>query len=449
MSILYPRLELLRQLLSEQGTIYVHIDDNELGYLIPIMDEIFGRPNQVCIATFKQGSATGHKSINPDMVSTTNFILAYCANKKLWAPNKVFTPRERDSRYGQYIQNFDDEYTYWKLRPLSEAFAATHSINSRELKKKLCNQYENKINEFVVTNAHRVVQPVRPDYSNVGEDVRVVIDKSKNNPDKVMLLKRDDYSDMYFKGGQRWIFYKNKLKDIDGQIVAGEPLTTLWADLLSNNLHKEGGVKFPKSKKPESLVKRVLELSSNPGDLILGSFLGSGMTAAVAHKMGRRYIGIEMGEHAISLCQPRLINVTDGEQEGVSKAADWQGGGGFHFYQLGPAIFDEYGVIRPDITFEELAAHIWYMETRRPLTKKPVTPLLGVHEGKAYYLLYNGILGDRKPQGGNVLTSKVLTLLSEHEGEKVIYGEVSRLGEARLNAEKIQFKQMPYDVGTH
>ena len=165
--------------------------------------------------------------------------------------------------------------------------------------------------------------------------------------------------------------------------------------------------------------------------------------------MNRRYIGIEMGEHAKTHCQPRLKKVVDGEQGGISKAVDWQGGGGFHYYQLGKAIFDEYGVIRPDISFEELAAHIWYMETNMPLAKKPKTPLLGVHKGKAYYLLYNGILGDRKPQGGNVLTSKILALLPAHEGEKVIYGEVSRLGDARLKTEKIEFKQMPYDVGTH
>lgn len=214
-------------------------------------------------------------------------------------------------------------------------------------------------------------------------------------------------------------------------------------------MHKEGGVKFKNGKKPEALIKRVIELSTLENELVLDSFLGSGTTAAVAHKMCRKYIGIEMGEQVESHCRNRLKSVIDGDQTGISKAVKWQGGGGFHYYKLGKAIFDEYGVIRPDISFEELAAHIWYMETNTPLLKKPKTALLGVHKGKAYYILYNGILGDRKPQGGNVLTGKVLALLPEHDGEKVIYGEVSRLGDARLKTEKIEFKQMPYDVGTH
>ncbi len=198
--------------------------------------------------------------------------------------------------------------------------------------------------------------------------------------------------------------------------------------------------------KPERLLQRILHLSTNPEDIVLDCFLGSGTTAAVAHKMNRRYIGIEMGDHARTHCQPRLKKVVEGEQGGISKAVNWQGGGGFHYFRLGETIFDTYGSIHPDVRFAALAAHIWFCETRVPLPKPADAPLLGIHNGTAYYLLYNGILGGRRPQSGNVLTQAVLDSLPTHNGRKIIYGEASRFGEARLQAEHIIFKQIPYDV---
>ncbi|EGR1071060.1 site-specific DNA-methyltransferase [Vibrio cholerae] len=450
LSLLYPRFELLRELLSEDGTMFVHIDDNELGYLTVMLDEIFSRSNRTHIVAFKQGSATGHKAINPGMVNTCNFILSYAKNKNKWSPKKLFTERLRDDRYSQFIINIDEPHDKWETRPLAEVFAEQNGVPKRELKKKLGDAYEASITKFVTENAKSVIRTARPDYNNVGEDVRKAIDYSKENPGVVHLLKREKHSDMYFNNGERWIFYKDKLKDIDGKKVTGEPLTTFWPDLLSNNLHKEGGVSFPKSKKPESLIKRVIELSSNEGDLVLDSFLGSGTTAAVAHKMKRRYIGIELGQHAVTHCQPRLKQVVDGEQDGVSKSVRWQGGGGFRFCKLGEAVFDEYGCLNTNIKFPTLASHIWYLETKTPLGNKVDTPLLGVHNDTAYYLLYNGILGDRRPAGGNVLTSKVLNNLPDIDKHEriVIYGESSRLGEARLKQANITFKQIPYDVGT-
>jgi adenine-specific DNA-methyltransferase len=198
--------------------------------------------------------------------------------------------------------------------------------------------------------------------------------------------------------------------------------------------------------KPERLIERALHIATNPGDLVLDSFLGSGTTAAVAHKMGRKYIGIEIGDHAVNHCQPRLKKVIDGEQGGISEPLNWNGGGGFKFCKLGPTVFDEYGLLNSDIKFPTLASHIWYVETLQPLGRKKRSPLIGVHNGVAYYLLYNGILGDRRPDGGNVLTGKILDILPDHNGPKVIYGETTRLGESRLKQENITFKQIPYDV---
>jgi adenine-specific DNA-methyltransferase len=446
LSLMYPALELQRELLSLDGTLFIHIDDNELGYLIAIADEVMGRKNRMAIVTFRQGAATGHKSINPGMVSVTNFLLVYARSKQHWKPNRLFTGRERDKRYGHFLINPDDHYSKWQLEPLSKAFCRFNNKPLAELKKDLGNSFEEVLNEFVIANADRVIQPVRPDYNAVSDEARQLIDKSLAQPDEIFLLNRQGYSDMYFKAGQRWIFYREKLKEIDGVLVAGEPLTTLWDDLLSNNLHQEGGVELPKSKKPEGLIKRVLELGSMPGDIILDAYLGSGTTAAVAHKMSRRYIGIERGDHAVTKCHPRLVSVVNGEQSGVSKAVNWQGGGGFHYFRLGETIFDAAGSIHHNVRFASLAAHIWFCETRVPLAVPADSPLLGIHDDTAYYLLYNGILGDRRPQGGNVLTQAVLDRLPPHNGRKIIYGEASRFGKARLEAENIVFKQIPYDV---
>ena len=140
---------------------------------------------------------------------------------------------------------------------------------------------------------------------------------------------------------------------------------TLWlADEVGTNDHaKKALIKLTlageifDTPKPESLIRRILQIASNPGDLVLDSFLGSGTTASVAHKMGRRFIGIEMGEHAITHCVPRLKKVVDGEQGGISQAVNWRGGGGFRFYRLGEAVFDEEGRINPEVKFRPLAAH--------------------------------------------------------------------------------------------
>lgn len=203
--------------------------------------------------------------------------------------------------------------------------------------------------------------------------------------------------------------------------------------------------------KPEQLIQRILTLATAAGDLVLDSFLGSGTTAAVAHKMGRRYIGIEVGDHAVTHCAPRLAKVIEGEQGGVSKAVDWTGGGGFRFYRLGEAVFSEDGALSPGIAFVTLAAHIWFAETGRAPTAPANGPILGVESDRAVALLYNGVLGDRRPQGGNVLTRQTLAIIREHlpadfDGELIVYGERSALSPPSLMRERILFRQTPYDV---
>lgn len=363
LNLIHSRLKILSNLLSSDGTLFVHIDDNELGYLIVLLDEIFGRNNRVSIVSFKQASATGHKSINPGIVSITNFILIYTKSKSEWKPNRVYTNKgERDKRYNNYIININEPYENWQFTTLTEAFAENLNISIKEARS-IMKQNPEKIDKFVTEHCKSVIQLVNPDYKNVGAETREYIDKSRANPTQIFRQIREGYSDIILLGGKRIIFYKDKLKKIDGEFVTGEPLTSLWDDILSNNIHNEGGVDFPKSKKPEYLIKRCLELATNEGDLVLDSFLGSGTTCAVAHKMGRKYIGIEMGDHAYTHCKKRLDMVISGEDKGgISKSLNWTGGGGYRFYELAPTLIntDEFGeyVINPEYSAEMLAGAV-------------------------------------------------------------------------------------------
>ena len=368
LTLIRERVENLRSLLSDDGTLFFHIDDNELGYAIVLLDEVFGRENRRYIITFKQGSATGHKAINPGCVSITNYILIYSKKKGTWLPNRLFMERGRDARYNQFIQNKYDNYSGWSIITLMGAFALSNELSERDARK-LAKSQPDLVDDFVSENAESVVQLVNPDYNAVGAETRNYIDRSREDPDKIFCQEREGYSPVYLKGGKRIIFYSDKMKLIDGQYVTGEPLTTLWDDVLSNNLHKEGGVKFPKSKKPEALIKRCIEFATSPGEIVLDSFLGSGTTAAVAHKMGRRWIGVELGDHADSHCLPRLKKVIDGDdQDGVSKAVDWIGGGGFRYFRVAPSLLerDRYGnwVIskdyKPEMMAEAMCKHMGF-----------------------------------------------------------------------------------------
>lgn len=450
LAMMQPRLSLLYELLSEDGTLVLHLDDNEIAYATVLLDEIFGRANRTYQVTFKQSAPKGHKTINPGLVTIANYIVIYTKNKAAWQPNRAFAARPRDKRYSSYIENFELDMQEWALTPVTSAFCRELQVAKLgDAKKMLGAEYEPALDDFVLQNADRVVQPVSPDYDAVGKETQELIDLSAANPTKMYKQERGALLPIYLKAGKRWLFYSSKLRMIDGQYTTGEALSNIWDDLLSNNLHNEGGVAFPKSKKPEALIKRVFDLFSSDGDLVLDSFLGSGTTAAVAHKMGRRWIGVEMGDHAVTHCVPRLRKVVEGEQGGISKAVGWAGGGGFDFYRLGPPVFDGDGAINPGIAFAPLAAHVWFSETGTPMGGA-AGPFLGAHEGRGVGLLYNGVLGDKRPQGGNVLTRSTLALIraaaGSFDGPITVYGEASRLGPDALKAERIAFKQTPYDV---
>src|SRR5690606_38543094 len=169
------------------------------------------------------------------------------------------------------------------------------------------------------------------------------ITQSRANAGKVHIHPGEDIAGFYIANGRQLVFYKDRLAEVDGEIVPVEIMTDVWTDISWNGIGPEGNVDFKNGKKPEALVSRVLELSTTENDLVLDSFLGSGTTAAVAHKMSRRWIGIEIGDQARTQCRPRLMRVVDGEQSGISPSIRWKGGGGFRYYKLGVPVLDENG----------------------------------------------------------------------------------------------------------
>ena len=214
-------------------------------------------------------------------------------------------------------------------------------------------------------------------------------------------------------------------------------------------------------------MQRILHIATNPDDLVLDSFLGSGTTAAVAHKMGRRWIGIEMGEHAETHCLPRLHKVIEGEQGGISQAGGLAGRRRLPLpapgragvprrraHQSGDPLSGAGGVSLVSGDGDAFGP-------RPTLSTGPLPRGRGGKRRRCSAcmaapptcLLYNGILGDRRPQGGNVLTQAVLAgharrRLPPHDGPRVIYGEACRLSAARLKAMNVTFKQIPYDIRT-
>jgi len=420
LSMIYPRLLLLRELLAENGSIWVSIDDNEAHYLKVVMDEVFGRSNFVTTVVWEKTTSARNdaKLFSADQ----DYILVYAKNQTQFTLNRL----ERTESSNKAYKNPDnDPRGPW-----------------REIDYKCAKTADERPNLY-----YPITHPV------TGEEVWP-------RRSRVWAYGQPEHQRHLQEGllwwGKTGNYTLPKLKKFHTDAPAGLVPRTLWfaADVdQTRTAKKEMKDLFWDdpftTPKPERLLQRVIHLATNPGDLILDSFLGSGTTIASAHKMGRRFIGIEMGEHAKTHCVPRMEKVVAGEQGGISQAVNWQGGGGFSFYTLGGPAFDEDGRLNTAVKFATLAAYIWHVETGIPGQQPFNSPLLGIHDGVAYFLLYNGILGDRRPSSGNVLTSAVLTHLRglcPDDLPFIVYGETSRIGPARLAAENIRFKQIPYDV---
>ena len=427
LNMMYPRLQLLRQFLREDGAIFVSIDDNEVQHLRALMDEVFGKRNFIDTViwqkNFSPKNSARHFSANHD------YIVIYARDAQKWTPHLVARGVTQDARY----KNPDnDPRGLWTSGDLSAR-----------------NFYSLGTYPVTCPSGRVIAGPPTGMYWRVSKE-------------KLVELDRD--------GRVWWGANGNnvpRLKRFLSEVKSGVVPQTLW-------LHDEVGhtqeakkelvsiVEFESSDevfitpKPVRLMRRILEIGADKDSLVLDSFAGSGtlghaVLAANREDGGnRKFILVEMDDRiARAVTHQRLKKVVDGYMP-VNGGEVVPGlGGGFRFRGIGQPLFDESGGIRDAVSHAELAQHIYFGETGLPLSKgsNGNSALLGVHQGEAVYLLYNGILGDR-PDGGNVLTNTVLAQLPPHDGPKIIYGEGCRLGAARLERECITFKQIPYAVRT-
>lgn len=415
LAMMYPRLTLLSEFLRKDGSIWVTIDDNEAHYLKVVMDEVFGRKNFVANVLWQ-------KRTSPDariqLGAAHDHLFVYAKSRGTAKFNKL---KITDGRSSEYKNPDNDPRGPWA----STDFTAQ-------------GWRPNQMYRIVTPGGKEYDPPpgrcwsnIESEYKKLLADSRMWFGNSRNSRPRVKTFLSES------EGVSSWTWWTNE--EVGNNQESKKEIIALF-----------GADDTFATPKPERLIRRALQIASDADELVLDSFLGSGTTAAVAHKMNRRYIGIEMGEHAETHCIPRLRKVINGEQGGISGDVGWQGGGGFRFYRLGRPIFNADGMIDPAIRFPQLAAHVWFTETKtpkpRPRRGETRSPCLGVHNGTAYYLLYNGILGDRHPQHGNVLTRAILAELTPHDGPRIVYGESCRLSATTLARLGITFKQTPYDV---
>jgi adenine-specific DNA-methyltransferase len=334
LTMMKDRVLLARTLLSRSGSFAVNIDENEFSNCLRVLDETFPPKSRAAIASVKRGSVTGHKAINPGLVNVTEYVPIYAAERSAWLPNKLFRPRARNDRYSSFIKNRGEHYSKWQFCSLLDAFAEFRGIPKNMLKKELGFDLEDQLFKFICDNRDAVVQFARPDSDKVSQQVREAIQRSKKEPSRVLHVPRVGESDFYLIRGERILFYADRLQEVDGELVTVEPLSDIWDDVVPNDLHNEGGVELKKGKKPERLLQRLVELCTVPTDIVADSYVGSGTSICVAHKAGRKWLGVEFGEHFKTKALVRIKKVLAGDQSGVSVSLRWKGGGFFKYFRL-------------------------------------------------------------------------------------------------------------------
>lgn len=318
LGLMRDRLEIIRRLLSDDGSLWITIDDNEAHYLKVMCDEIFGRPNFI-------GNIVWEKSDSPRMDAVFlsgrhDHLLVYARDisKTLWQRMEM----DEDNLPAHY-DKVDENGRKYYLKPLRAMGGQGDSRATRPT-----------LYYALIAPDGSEVFPVRQDGSDGAWRW-----SSKKSTDEIARID-------WVKGRNGWTPYYRIFADTG----SGRPIESIWthADVGSNRTSKaEVKALFPDqvafgTPKPERLLKRIIEIATKPDDLVFDSFAGSGTTGAVAHKMGRRWIMIELGEHCSTHVAPRLRQVIDGtDQGGISKSANWNGGGGFRYYELAPSLLEK------------------------------------------------------------------------------------------------------------
>jgi len=344
--LMYNRIKVLYNLLSNDGFMIVHLDDTEAAYSKVILDEIFGRANYLNTITVAANSPFGFKHTSKSIFKTANCLFVYAKNASQSQIKTLFKERNYDTAYKYILKDRNVNYCDWTWTTIGDDLALRMGYLTATALKKVLEKtdYEQKVAEYAIENCERVFRTA----SVTGGALlkrKATIEKSKRNRGKIFIHPNDDM-EYYFLNGERILFYDERMQIINGKKRPGEVLTDMWDDISWEGIAKEGGVNFPKGKKPEQLLSRIIHLTTSNGDFVLDSFLGSGTTCAVAHKMNRKWIGTELREHCITHCLPRLKQVVEGiDQGGITKTFNWKGGGGFKYYELAPSLLkqDQHG----------------------------------------------------------------------------------------------------------
>lgn len=312
LSLLRDRLELLRRLLSVEGSLWITIDDNEAHYLKVICDEIFGRSNFVASFAWEKDQARHNDAV---ISSAHDHVMLYAKDVEVWRRVRNLQPRE-NSGDGRYKNPDGDPRGPWLQGACSTAKSGTER-----------NQFP------VILPSGRTVVPPPGNYWRFSE--------------KTLQKAREEGRVYFGKDGDRLPIIKTYLSEVQEGFV---PKTWWPADEVGSNQSARRDhlrkllpdVEPFATPKPEQLLSRIIQIGSNPRDIVLDSFAGSGTTGAVAQKMGRRWIMVEVGEHCHTHIIPRLQKVLDGSDEGgITKSVNWRGGGGFRYYRLAPTLLDK------------------------------------------------------------------------------------------------------------
>lgn len=344
------RLEVARELLCDNGAIFIQIDYKELAYLKVLSDEIF-KDNFVQLISVKTASPAGFKTVNPGPIDVTEYILFYTKNKASFNFKKGYVPIKYDENYDLVITNIEDNPEDWVFEKIVNVvylendieLGQTYQQSNKNAQKKWGKYWKTiryeLIADYALQNAEKVVS-IRDPHKPT-EKLKKLLDESKKIDNKIFIHKKEtkevgnDFGDeSYIINGGVLSFYSNKIQMLDGIRTPTELLTDFWSDLSWAGIAKEGSVTLKNGKKPEKLLQRIVELTTQENDIVLDFHLGSGTTAAVAHKMGRRYIGIEQMDYIETIAVERMKKVCEGEQGGISKAVNWQGGGSFVYAEL-------------------------------------------------------------------------------------------------------------------
>lgn len=325
LTMMSDRLSLGAGLLASGGSQGISIDLKEIDNTLKLCDEIYGDSQRRANVAIKRGSLTGAKMINPGPVNISENLIIYSKSGSSWETEKAYREKEYDKRYSTTIINVSDHYTQWEFSTVLEEFSSYLGVPKSKLKKHLGEKYEDTLLQWVMDNAERIVQFAGLDENAISNDAKIVRKESIDNPGKMFFIKREGANDYYIKNGSVMLFYKHRLIKMGEKLVPGERLSDLWDDVLPNDIHTEGGVTLRKGKKPEKLIHRFIELTTKKNDLIIDYFGGSGTTASVALKSGRRFITVDQQD--FSKLRSRILNTINGDVTGVSKICNWIGGG--------------------------------------------------------------------------------------------------------------------------